>query len=218
MHDIIATSNNLGFSDIFLTMACNPYWTEVRESLEPIQSAKDRPELCNRAFGMKRCFLLDYIIREKVFGRVVAHVCVNEFQKRGLVHSQIILILYDPSKSSVRNPDRIDELISAENLSEEDAVLRDQVLKNMIHIPCIGNPDAVCKRAHGNGSCSKSFPKRFRPETGSTNSDHCIDHRRRSPKSRRQSGLLTSTTRMLKLIPNGLSRTALSFFERFSAV
>ena len=26
MQDIIATSNNLGFPDIFLTMACNPYW------------------------------------------------------------------------------------------------------------------------------------------------------------------------------------------------
>ena len=75
MHDIITTSNNLGFSDIFLTIACIPYWNEVTESLEPRQSANDRTDLCNRAFGMKRCFLLDYIIREKVFGRVVACLC-----------------------------------------------------------------------------------------------------------------------------------------------
>ena len=93
---------------------------------------------------MKRRFLLDYIIREKVFGRVVAHVCVNEFQKRDLVHSHIILIVDEPSKSSLRNPDRIDELISAEIPSGEDAVLRDQVLKSMIHRACIGNPGTVC--------------------------------------------------------------------------
>ncbi len=47
---------------------------------------------------MKRRFLLDYIIREKVFGRVVPHFCVNEFEKCGLVHSHIILILDDPSR------------------------------------------------------------------------------------------------------------------------
>ena len=132
---------------------------------------------------MKRSYLLDSIIREKVLGRVVAHFCVNEFQKRGLVHSQIILILDEPSKSSLRNPDRIGELISAEISSEEDAVLRNQVLKNMIHKPCIRNPGAECKRAHVNGSCSKSFPKRFHSATGSTNSDHYIDYRRRAPES-----------------------------------
>ncbi len=133
MHDTIATSNTLGFPDIFLTMRCNPYWTEITESLEPVESAKDRPDLCNRVFPMKRRYLLDFIIWEKVFGRVVAHVCVNEFKTRGLVHSHIILILDEPPKSSLRNPDRIDELISAKIPSEEDVVLRNQVLKNMIH-------------------------------------------------------------------------------------
>ncbi len=50
MQDIIATSNNLGFPDIFLIMTCNPYWKEILENLEPGQSPQDRPELCNRMF------------------------------------------------------------------------------------------------------------------------------------------------------------------------
>ncbi len=50
MHDIIATSNTLGFPDIFLTMTCNPHWTEITESLEPGQSGKDRIDPCNRSF------------------------------------------------------------------------------------------------------------------------------------------------------------------------
>ncbi len=190
MHDIITTPNTLRFPDIFLTMICNPYWTEIAESLEPRQSTKDGPDLCNRVFPMKWRFLLDYIIRGKVFGRVFAHVYVNEFQKRDYLHSHTILILGEPSKSSLRNRDRIDEIISAEILSEEDSVLRDQVLKNRTHGACIGNPGTVCKMAHGNGSCLKSFPKRFLQVTGSTNSDHYIDYRRRVQESRGQSGTI----------------------------
>ncbi len=113
------------------------------------------------------------------------------------------MILDEPSKSSLRNPDRIDELISGEIPSEEDAVLRNQVLKNMIHRPCIGNPGAVCKRAHGNGSCSKSFPKRFRSATGSTNPDHYTDYRRRAPESGGHSGTIKVNNELLKLVIDG---------------
>ncbi len=67
---------------------------------------------------------MNHIIKEKVFGRAVAHVCVNEFQKRGLVHSHFIFILGEPSKCSLRNPEKVDELISAEIPTEDECALR----------------------------------------------------------------------------------------------
>ena len=87
IHDIIATSNKLGFPDVFLTMTCNPYGREITESLEPGETSKDRPELFNGVFHTKRRELLNQIVKEHVFSRVLAHVCVNEFKKRGLVSS-----------------------------------------------------------------------------------------------------------------------------------
>ena len=47
-----------------------------------------------------------------VFGTPVAYIHVIEFQKRGLPHCHLLLILAEDSK--VRDADAIDSLISAE--------------------------------------------------------------------------------------------------------
>ncbi len=130
---------------------------------------------------MKRRELLNQIIKEQIFGIVVAHVCVNEFQKIGLSHSHIILILDEPSKSSLRNPENVDKLISAEIPDEDVTDLGEQVLKHMIHRPCSGNPNSVCRKHGGNSSCSKSFPKRFRQATGSMKTNYYVEYQRRGP-------------------------------------
>ena len=76
MHDIIATSNQIGHPDIFLTMTCNPNWPEITRALLPNQTPQDRTDLCARVFRLKMKDLMSLVIDEKVFGTVVAHIRV----------------------------------------------------------------------------------------------------------------------------------------------
>ncbi len=177
MHDIIATSNKLGHPDIFLTMTCNPNWPEILRSLLPGQTPKDRPDLCARVFKLKLKALMETVIRDKIFGEVVAHVRVIEFQKRGLPHAHCIFILDQVSKNSLRSPAAVDDVISAEIPREQDEELRSLVLQHMVHNPCgPHNSAAVCM---GDKGCKKHFPKRFQSETEQSESEHYISYRRR---------------------------------------
>ena len=45
-HDSMAIVRMTGKPDIFLTMTCNPNWTEIRENLLPGQQPSDRPYHC----------------------------------------------------------------------------------------------------------------------------------------------------------------------------
>ena len=111
----------------------------------------------------------------------MAHVGLNELQKRGLVHSHIVLILDEQSKSSLRNLENINKIISAKILAEDDTDLREQVLKHITHLPCSRNPNSVCRKPGGNGSCSKSYPKRFQQATGSMETNYYVEYQRRGP-------------------------------------
>jgi hypothetical protein len=61
------------------------------------QIAKDRPELVTRVFSLKLDALLKDI-KAGVLGNVIAKIWVIEFQKRGLPHVHILLILDEASK------------------------------------------------------------------------------------------------------------------------
>src|SRR5579859_1884862 len=78
--------------DLFITMTCNPQWPEITENLGPRQTAQDRPDLVARVFHLKLSALLDDCLTNGVVGRVVAHMYVIKFQKRGLPHAHILLI------------------------------------------------------------------------------------------------------------------------------
>ena len=179
MHDIIAISNSIGHPDVFLTMTCNPYWPEITDSLFPGQRSDDRPDLCNRVFKMKLRILLQYLKNEEPFGRMIAHVSVIEFQKRGLPHAHIILFLDNRAKNNLQNPEEVDKLISAEIPPNSDPLLRSAVLKHMIHKPCSQISSAPCLR---DGRCSRGFPKRFRQETSILEGANYISYRRREEK------------------------------------
>ena len=56
IHDLIAISNSLGHSDIFITMTCDPYWPEIQNALLACQRANDIPDLFDRVFRMKSNF------------------------------------------------------------------------------------------------------------------------------------------------------------------
>ncbi|CDF32173.1 unnamed protein product [Chondrus crispus] len=181
MHDIIAISNQIGHPDIFLTMTCNPSWPKITRALLPNQTPQDRPDLCARVFRLKMKDLMSLVINEEVFGTVVAHVRVIEFQKRGLPHAHVVFFLDEVSKNDLRTPENVDRIISAEIPSAQDPELQEVVLKHMIHNPCgEHNPTAVCM---GERYCRKGFPKSFKHETSQSDSEYYITYRRRAPSA-----------------------------------
>ncbi|KAI4519460.1 hypothetical protein K525DRAFT_149751, partial [Schizophyllum commune Loenen D] len=93
-------------------MTANPKWPEVTRELLPGQTAFDRPDLIARVFKLKRDALIDYIYKQGVFGVAAAYVYSTEFQKRGLPHVHLLIILQEPWK--LNSPESIDAVIRAE--------------------------------------------------------------------------------------------------------
>lgn len=173
--------NKVGYPDIFLTMTCHPQWPEIKNALLPGQSVIDRPDIAARVFRIKPRALMAFVIDEKVFGEVKAHVRVIEFQKRGLPHAHCIFFMTPASKVNLLNPTFVDTIISAEILDEQHRLLRQIVLKHNMHNPCGHlNPFAVCMI---DNICSKRFPKDFVDETGHDEAQLYVMYRRRSPDS-----------------------------------
>ncbi|KAI4526365.1 hypothetical protein K525DRAFT_148450, partial [Schizophyllum commune Loenen D] len=90
----------------------NPKWPEITRELLPGQTAYDRPDLVARVFKLKRDALIDDIYNRGILGVPAAYVYSTEFQKRGLPHCHILIILRDPWK--MRSVEAIDSLICAE--------------------------------------------------------------------------------------------------------
>ena len=100
---------------------------------------------------------MNFIIKKKYFGEVSAYVYTIEFQKRGLPHVHLLIMLQSHSK--IKTPEAIDKYISAEIPDPHDnPILHEIVMKHMIHGPC-GN---WCLK---DGKCSKHFPKSYQHET-----------------------------------------------------
>ena len=145
LHDMLALTTQLGHPDLFVTITCNPNWREIKENLKQGQKPADRPDLCANVFHMKAKAMVQRIIDEKMFGKVIAHVKVIEFQNRGLRHAHFIFILDRQTKNKLKNPIEVDRIISAEIPPKSDPELRKIVLNNNIHVPCgENNPEAVC--------------------------------------------------------------------------
>lgn len=66
---------------IFLTMTCNPSWSEITSELLPFQTPQDRPDLVTRIFRSKFEQLKDDVINKGVLGKVKSYMYVTEFQK-----------------------------------------------------------------------------------------------------------------------------------------
>ncbi|XP_072066667.1 uncharacterized protein [Arachis hypogaea] len=124
-----------GKPDIFLTMTCNPSWTEITSELNPVQTPQDRPNLTTRIFRAKFEQLKEDVITKGVLGKVKSYIYVTEFQKRGLPHVHMLLILENNDK--LIDPEHYDSLVRAEIPSKEvEPHLHDAVLKHMIHGHC----------------------------------------------------------------------------------
>ena len=72
-------------------MTCNPEWPEIKNALLPGETTNDRPDLVARTWNQYlRSLLLDL---RTCFGRAVGMMWSNEWQKRGLPHAHILVIL-----------------------------------------------------------------------------------------------------------------------------
>ncbi|KAL3810378.1 hypothetical protein ACJIZ3_000028 [Penstemon smallii] len=169
--DAMAIVQKFGKPDIFLTMTCNPNWKEIQEQLLPGQTAQDRPDLLTRIFRAKYEELNKDIYTRGVLGKVIAHVHVVEFQKRGLPHVHMLIILDEDDKLST--PDDYNQIVRAEiPHQEEEPKLYEAVMRHMIHGPCgLMNTGAPCMQK---GKCKKGYPKAFAPFTAQGNDSYPI--------------------------------------------
>uniref|UniRef100_A0A915ERA2 MHD domain-containing protein n=1 Tax=Ditylenchus dipsaci TaxID=166011 RepID=A0A915ERA2_9BILA len=100
-------------------------------------------------------------IKNGCFGRVAAYTYVVEFQKRGLPHAHILVIL--ANENEIRTADDIDKIVCAEIPDPERFPrLYKTVTTHMIHGPCgQHNLNCVCMDEDKGGQkyCTKDFPK-----------------------------------------------------------
>ena len=164
--DAMAICQAYGSPDYFITFTCNPQWPEITSALLPGQIPADRPDVVATVFQLKLNELIDDIVDKHVLGRVLAYTYTIEFQKRGLPHSHMLIILAEDDK--VRDCSIIDNIISAE-IPDKDLhpTLYEKVKSFMIHGPC-GHMDvnAPCMADREDGRiCIRNFPKLPQRET-----------------------------------------------------
>ena len=176
--DSMAVVRQYGKPDLFITFTCNPKWEEISKHLKQNQTAADRPDIVARVFQMKLQELLKDIVKGKIFGTVTAIMHVIEFQKRGLPHAHILLILESADKLNTTIV--YDQVVSAQLPNPQmQPILFQRVTKHMLHGPCgLINPNCPCME---NGSCTKDYPKSFNSETKDTH-DSFPEYQRRSPE------------------------------------
>ena len=123
----MAIVRSLGPPDFFITVNCNPDWSESKEAAsikfdnDSIieQSPRDRPDLIIRTIKLKLGHIINDIDKKHIFGEVAAYVYTIEFLKRGLPHMYLLLITspQDRIHSSVD----IDFLISPQIQNSNDS-------------------------------------------------------------------------------------------------
>ena len=131
--DAMALVRQFGFPDFFVTMTANPAWPEVTQQLREWETPADRPDVVSRVFKLKLDELLRDLTQRGVLGQAVAHTWVIEFQKRGLPHAHILLIVRESDKP--RTTAAIDSVVSAELPAEAtQPELWKAVTSHMFHV------------------------------------------------------------------------------------
>jgi hypothetical protein len=104
-----------------------------------------------------------------VFGKVNIYIYVIEFQKRGLPHAHILIII-DPADKPL-TPEYVDTVISAE-IPDPVAYpeLHQVVVSSMLHGSY--GPHNTSSPCMENGKCIKYYPKPFREHTTLPSDDY----------------------------------------------
>jgi len=159
------------------------------DNLGPGHTAQNRPDLTARVFQKKKERLINDLIHGAILGKTVADLHTIEYQKKGLPHVHILLIVVE--EDDLHNVDDVDRVICAElppdpnepGITEEEKEQRSRlellVATNMIHGPC-GTlfPTADCMK---DGKCKKFFPKPFQSRTVVDANSMYVLYSRRSP-------------------------------------
>ena len=175
-------------------MTCNPNWVEITNNLRFNEEASNRVDLTVRVSNMKLTVVLDDIYKKGIFGTVVANIHVIEFQKRGLSHAHILILLERQCK--FRSTDDYDNIVCAEIPDPIRQPRLCSIVTNcMIHGPC-GDPvhKRACEKATQSvdGKCRFKYPKKLQ-ETTSDSSDSFPSYRGRNGRMH-QKGLGESAT------------------------
>ncbi len=101
--DSMALVRKFGKPDLFITMTCNPNWPKILHELRPREEANDHLDLTSKVFNMKLNALLKDLLQNGVLGTTVADIHVVEWQKRGLPHGHILIILRSQDKPRDNN-------------------------------------------------------------------------------------------------------------------
>jgi hypothetical protein len=172
--DAMAVIRSKGKPDLFVTVTCNPSWPEITAEIKKCPNSQ-KLTIIARVFRIKLQALLDDILKKHILGHVSAFMYVIEFQKRGLPHAHILIILEDDSKP--RTTDEYDSIISAELPDPiKNPAAYETVTRSMLHGPCgLINPKAPCMV---DGKCSKHFPKDFCENTEESQDGYPVYRRR----------------------------------------
>ncbi|XP_014777998.1 uncharacterized protein LOC106874701 [Octopus bimaculoides] len=160
--DVMSIVSKYAKPDLFITYTCNPKCPEIVDNQHQNETSENRSDLAAQVCKSHLAELMKDIKDRHILRVPVAHVYDIEFQKRGLLHCHILVVLKNEDK--LRNSNDIDRIVTAEILdTNDDPVLHDLVKICMIHGPCrTNNPSSPCME---NGSCQKKFPKNYRDET-----------------------------------------------------
>ncbi|XP_032871835.1 uncharacterized protein LOC116968956 [Amblyraja radiata] len=159
-----------GNASFFITMTCNPNWSEIRPSLFDSQEPCDRPDLIASVFDLKMKIFIKYVTGPNgLFGNCIAFVSTVEYQKRGLPHLQCLLWLDEATKPT---PNDFDTFVQVE-IPDPQVVpeLCELVLKHMIHGPFCNHASPCWKK--GTCNCNKSV-KGERDGEPNRKVGHCV--------------------------------------------
>ncbi len=177
--DAMAIVAHYGKPTLFITFTCNPKWPEISNAMKYDHSNSNRPDIIARVFKVKLTELLDDLVCKAIFGVVLANVHVVEFQKRGLPHAHMLMIVREHDKP--KTADDYDKIVSAELPDPiKQPELYKLVTEHMLHGPCGEcNKSCPCMNKDTN-TCEKRFPKEYCSMTSDT-ADSYPEYRRRSP-------------------------------------
>ena len=92
---------------------------------------------------MKVRLLREKILKKHFSGRVAAMIDIIEFQKRGLPHCHMLIILHPGNK--LKTPEEYDDFVSAEIPPESRPLARETVVKHLVHGAC-GDANPTCMK------------------------------------------------------------------------
>ncbi|CAB0007903.1 unnamed protein product, partial [Nesidiocoris tenuis] len=156
-YNAMAVVYRKGQPTYFVTITCNPRWPEIVNSLNPGETAVDRPDVAVRVFHQKFMHLKRLIKGGKIFGTIDYVMHVIEFQDRGLPHAHLAVRVSGGGPSSSVE---IDAFVRATipSAAEANGRLRSLVLEHMIHNVCgRDNQNAPCMDRVTN-KCVQRYP------------------------------------------------------------